>query len=268
MSATKSTPTTERATYQIRALDRGLDILEAFSLAEPELSVAQIAERTGLPKPTVIRLISVLADRGYVERVADAERYRLGVKTLEVSAVYLQSTSLEAEARPIMAELARTTGQTANLGILDRGQVVHIEVMAPDRPVRFWASIGKREDAYVSGLGKALLAALPPEELGAYLDQDFPAVTPFTITEADRLREDLNEVVRQGFAVDREESNVGVVCLAAPIRSAAGEIVAAISISGLKVEFEAGDTMTRYAKDVRAAADEISMRLGWSGRQG
>jgi DNA-binding IclR family transcriptional regulator len=268
MSATKSAPAAERATYQIRALERGLDILEAFSLAEPELSVGQIAERTDLPKPTVIRLISVLADRGYVERVADAERYRLGVKTLEVSSVYLQSTSLEAEARPIMAELARATGQTANLGILDRGQVVHIEVMAPDRPVRFWASIGKREDAYVSGLGKVLLAALPTGDREAYLAQDFPAVTPFTITDAERLRADLDEVGQNGFAVDREESNVGVVCLAAPIRSAGGQTMAAISISGLKVEFDAGDTMTRYAQQVMAAADEISVRLGWNGGHG
>jgi DNA-binding IclR family transcriptional regulator len=265
MSATNTPPAPERATYQIRALDRGLDIMEAFSLAEPELSLAQIAERTDLPKPTVIRLISVLADRGYVERVADAERYRLGVKTLEVSSVYLQSTSLEAEARPIMAELARTTGQTANLGILDRGQVVHIEVMAPDRPVRFWASIGKREDAYVSGLGKVLLAALPAEKLEIYLQQDFPAVTPFTITDAERLRADLAEVVRNGFAVDREESNVGVVCVAAPVRSGGGQIVAAISISGLRVEFDAGDTMGRYARQVIAAANDISARLGWNG---
>jgi len=78
MMTTNTSPAAERATCQIRALDRGLDILEAFSLAEPELSVAQIAERTDLPKPTIIRLISVRVDRGYVERVADAERYRLG----------------------------------------------------------------------------------------------------------------------------------------------------------------------------------------------
>lgn len=268
MSATKSPPAAERATYQIRALDRGLDILEAFSLAEPELSVAQIAERADLPKPTVIRLVSVLADRGYVERVADAERYRLGVKTLEVSSVYLQSTSLEAEARPIMAELARTTGQTANLGILDRGQVVHIEVMAPDRPVRFWASIGKREDAYVSGLGKVLVAALTPAELDAYLQQDFPAITPHTITDRVDLTRELAEIGQQGFAVDREESNLGVLCVAAPIRDSYGRVVAALSISGLKAEFEDGENLERYVRHVTRAADEISGRLGWTSTAG
>ncbi len=137
----------EPATYQIRSLERGLDLLEAFSLARPELSVAEIAAATGLPKPTVVRLLSVLLDRRYVQRGSDGERYRLGVKTLEVGGIYLQSTSLEAEAKRIMQRLAGAANQTANLGILDGFDVVHIQVVAPDRPVRFWAEIGKREDA-------------------------------------------------------------------------------------------------------------------------
>lgn len=264
MAKTNAAPVAERATYQIRALDRGLDILESFSLATPELTIGQIAERAGLPKPTVIRLLSVLAERGYVERVTGADRYRLGVKTLEVSSVYLQSTSLEAEAQPIMANLARETGQTANLGILHRGQVVHIEVVAPDRPVRFWASIGKREDAYVSGLGKVLLAALDPADLVAYLNQDFPPVTSHTITDRAELARDLAEVGPQGFAVDREESNLGVMCVAAPIHDAQGRVTAALSISGLKAEFEHGDNLERYIQQVTQAADEISGRLGWT----
>ena len=261
----KGAPVSERITYQIRALDRGLDILECFTFADPELSIGQIAERASLPKPTIIRLLSVLADRGYVERVADSERYRLGVKTLEVSSVYLQSTSLEAEARPIMEQLARETGQTANLGILNRGQVVHIEVIAPDRPVRFWASIGKREDAYVSGLGKVLLAALPAGELADYLDQSFAAVTPHTITDPSELAAELDEISAQGFAIDREESNLGVYCLAAPIRGAQGRVEAAISISGLKSEFEDSGNHERYVDLVTQAAADISGRLGWSG---
>lgn len=262
MAAAKPEPA-ERVTYQIRALDRGLDILEAFSLAEPELSISQLADLANLPKPTVIRLLSVLAERGYVERLPNVERYRLGVKTLEVSSVYLQSTTIEAEARPIMTRLANQTHQTTNLGILDRHQVVHIEVVAPDRPVRFWASIGKREDAYVSGLGKVLLATLDPAELDAYLAQERPAVTPFTITAGDQLRAEIEEAFQRGYAVDREESNVGVFCIAAPIRNATGRIVAAISISGLKVEFETGDQMTVFADLMIAAGAEISARLGW-----
>ncbi len=255
----------ERGTYQIRALDRGLDILEAFTLSVPELTIGEIGERAGLPKPTVVRLLSVLSERGYVERVPGAERYRLGVRTLEVGSVFLQSTTIEAEAHPIMRRLADGTGQTANLGILDKHQVVHIEVVAPDRPVRFWASIGKREDAYVSGLGKVLLSALPAQSREFYLRQVRVAITPNTITDADALRAELDRIVERGYAIDDEESNPGVVCIAAPIRDGGGRITAAVSISGPRAEFDADGNMDRLTGLVRLAASEISARLGWTG---
>ncbi|HYI25751.1 MAG TPA: IclR family transcriptional regulator [Thermomicrobiales bacterium] len=265
MATTDRASSGDRATYQIRALDRGLDILEAFTLADPELTIGQIGERTNLPKPTVVRLLSVLGERGYVERIAGAERYRLGVRTLEVGSVFLLSTSLEAEARPIMRKLADATGQTANLGILHDWQVVHIEVVAPDRPVRFWAMIGKREDAYVSGLGKVLLAALPESDRESYLSRPLPAVTPTTITDPDQLREELIVTAERGYAIDNEESNAGVICIAAPIRNGKGGIEAAVSISGPRAEFDADGQMARLTDLVRGAASDISARLGWSG---
>lgn len=249
-------------TYQIRALDRGLDILEAFSLARPELTIGQIQTRTDLPKPTIVRLLSVLSERGYVERVAESERYRLGVRTLEVGSVFLQSTSLEAEARPVMRRLADQTGQTANLGILDNFQVIHIEVVAPDRPVRFWASIGKREDAYFSGLGKMLVSALADEELAPWLQRPRIALTPNTLVGVDELREELNRIRTQRFAIDAEESNIGLMCIAAPIIDGSGQMVAAVSISGLRAEFDENGNMDRFTAHVQRAAEEISARLG------
>lgn len=265
MNENVTTDSGSRATYQIRALDRGLDILESFSLQNPELSIGQIGERTNLPKPTIVRLLSVLTERGFVERVPGAERYRLGVRTLEVGSVFLQSTSIETEANPIMRRLADETGQTANLGILDRYDVVHIEVVAPDRPVRFWASIGKREEAHISGLGKVLLAALPATEIDAYLPQPRTRITENTITEASALHVELQLVAQQGYAIDNEESNPGVVCIAAPIHDATGRIAAAVSISGLRAEFESENNMQRLIELVTTASSDISARLGWSG---
>jgi DNA-binding IclR family transcriptional regulator len=261
--AVNSDPPVERATYQIRALERGLDILEAFSVNTPELTIREIAERSDLPKPTVIRLLSVLADRGYVERLEGSEGFRLGVRTVEVSSVYLQATSVETKARPIMTRLAQATGQTANFGIMDNFQVVHVEVVAPDRPVRLWASIGKREDAHVSGLGKVLLAALAEEDLERYLKLPRAPYTQFTITDADALRQELLLTAERGWAIDRQESNLGVVCVAAPVRNVTGKVVAAISITGLLAELEADGRIENLATQVRAAATDISGRLGW-----
>lgn len=264
MAAIEKTGTAERATYQIRALERGLDILEAFTIGEPELTIGQIGDHTNLPKPTVVRLLSVLSERGYVERVSGAERYRLGVRTLEVGSVFLQSITLEAEARPIMKMLADQTGQTANLGILDKYQVVHIEVVAPDRPLRFWASVGKRENAYVSALGKVLLTGLPDQSREFYLQQPREAITPTTIVLPEDLRAELTRIEEVGFAVDNEESNAGVICIAAPILDGKGRLVAAVSISGAQAEFEADGSMEDFTTQVKRAAHEISERLGWT----
>lgn len=259
--ATKTT--TDRGTYQIRALERGLDLLEAFTPAHSECSVADLAAATGLPKPTIVRLLSVLAGRSFVEHVAASDRYRLGVKTLEIGSAYLQSTSLEAEAKPIMQRLADETNQTANLGILDRFEVVHIQVVAPDRPVRFWAEVGKREDAYLSGLGKALLSGLDEPVFARYLTQPRTAKTPNTLVDADGLRRAIAQTRAQEYALDDEESNPGVRCVAAPIRDRTGNIIAAVSISGARAEF-GPDQMDRYITDVTRAAADISARLGYT----
>lgn len=252
-------------TYQVRALDRGLDILESFTLASPELTVTQISERAGLPKPTVVRLLSVLTARGYIEQVDGGEKHRLGVRTLEVGSNFLLSTSLQAEARPIMRLLADRTRQTANLGILDGYQVVHTEVVAPDRPVRFWASIGKREDAHISGLGKVLLTSLLGDEIETFLCQPRSALTPNSITRAEDLRAELEAVAARGYAIDKEESNLGVMCIAAPIYGGTGRIEAAVSISGLRAEIEANGSLQHCIEHVCAAAEKISIRLGWAG---
>src|SRR5215217_2808620 len=230
--------TTANTNYQVRALERALDILDAFSLATPELPLTRLAGRVDLPKSTVVRLVSILVDRGYLERVPESENLRVGVRAFEVGCVYIQSTSIEAEARPIMARLAEATGQTANLGILDQGELVHLAVEPPNRPVRYWATPGKREDPRFTGLGKVLLAALPEDRLVAHLARrPLVAMTPCSITDPVALREELARVRATGYAVDDEESNPGVRCVAAPIVDESGATVAAVSISGSRAEF-------------------------------
>ena len=116
---------------------------------------------------------AVLEERGYLERSPDTEKYRIGVRAFELGSIYIQTTSIEAEAQPVMRQLARECQQTANLGILSGFEVVHIAVVPPDRPIRFYTTVGQRDSAHCTGLGKALLAHLRPEEL-AELAGDLP----------------------------------------------------------------------------------------------
>jgi len=248
--------------YQVRALERALDILGAFSVATPELSITRLAELAGLPKSTVIRLVSILVERRYLERVPETELLRIGVRLFEIGSIYIQTTSLETEARPIMARLATETGQTANLGILDQGDLVHIAIEAPDRPLRYWATIGKREDAHYTGLGKALLAAMTDDEFEHHLaSHELVRKTDKSITDPADLRAELARVRSRGYATDDEESSVGIRCIAAPVLDQAGKTVAAVSISGSKAEFT-NDVMPDYVAAVVRTGREISRRLG------
>jgi IclR family acetate operon transcriptional repressor len=248
--------------YQVRALERALDLLDAFSVTTPELSITRLTELTGLPKSTVIRLVSILVERRLLERVPDSEVLRIGVRAFEIGSIYIQTTSLETEARPLMARLAAETGQTANLGILEQGELVHIAIEPPDRPLRYWATIGKREDAHYTGLGKALLAAMTDDELARHLaEHSLIRQTDKTITDPDVLRTELDRVRAQGYALDDEESSVGIRCIAAPVLDQSGQTVAAVSISGSKAEFS-DDVMPAYVTAVVRTGREISRRLG------
>lgn len=252
----------QASNYQVRALERALDIFEAFSLETPELSLTRLAERVDLPKSTVVRLVSILTERGYLERIDGTDAYHIGVRAFEIGSIYIQMIQLETEARSIMARLAKETRQTANLGILDRGEVVHIAVVTPDRPVRYWATVGKRDDAHSTGLGKALLASRSDAALADYFaTSELAQHTPHTITEYAILRAELDRVRTTGYAMDDEESDIGVRCVAAPIVDRLGTTVAALSISGLKAEF-ADEVIPLYAKVVMQAAHDISQRLG------
>lgn len=252
-----------KGAYQVRALERALNILALFSVGTPELSLSDIAEQTGVAKSTTFRLISVLTDYGFLERIPDTERYRIGIRAFEIGSIYIQSTSIESEARPFLAKLAADCQQTANLGVLNDGQVVHIAVVPPDRAIRYYATVGDRVDSHCTGLGKALISEFTDAQL-ADLVERHPLVsqTRRTITSLEILRAHLNEVREQGYALDDEESIIGLRCVAAPVRNDKGEIVAAISVSGPSAEF-GESALAHHIDAVVLAARGISARLGY-----
>src|SRR5207302_20682 len=127
-----------------------------------------------------------------------------------------------------------------NLGVLDGGEVLHLVAVEPERPLRYHTRVGARELAHCTGLGKVLLADLPPPDLQRIMRVGLARRTPATLTDQDASLRELEQVRRQGYAEDHEEAEVGLRCLAAPVRDSSGQTVAAISISGPAVEF-AGD---------------------------
>lgn len=253
---------TTNSQYQVRALERALQILGSFSLEQPELSLSALAIASGLAPSTTLRLLSILAQYGYVDKSADTDRYRIGVAMFERGSIYIQTTSIEAEAQDALAALARACNQTASLAVLDRDDIVHIAVFPPDRAIRYYAPLGQREMAHCTGLGKVLLSGLSDEQLEALVDRrGLPGRTDRTVTTISALRTQLGEIRVQGFAVDNEESLIGLRCIAAPIFDERNRITAAISASGPSAEFT-DETIPEILQQIRKTAEAISERLG------
>ena len=225
------------ANYHANALARGLALLEQLAAGGHPSSLNDFADATAMPKSTLVRLLSVLAELEYVVRVDDRPSYRLGHKVQDLATAYVTSLDLSVVATPYLAPLARRTGQTVNLGALDGDQVLHICITEPDRPLRFTATPGTRDHAYCTGLGKVLLAHVNPSLVRLHTPPEpFPTFTDSTITSLDQLGRELRRTLKRGYALDDSERSPGLRCVAVPV-ILDGQCVAAVSVSGPAAEF-------------------------------
>lgn len=251
----------------VQSLDRALDVLEALAEADEGISLSQLTERLGLPLGTVHRLLASLAGRGYAAQDRDTRLYGPGPRLLEVAARAANNRrfSLARIARPCLHELTALTGETSNLLELQGGEGVYREQVASPRLVRMFTEVGQRVPLYCTGGGKAILSGFSPEQLDAYLaGTTLQAFTPKTFAEPQRLRAELAEAAARGFALDDEERELGVCCVAAPIFDRFGRCVAALSISGPTTRLSR-ERAIELGPRVRAAADACSAGLGQPG---
>jgi IclR family acetate operon transcriptional repressor len=215
----------------VQSVGRSLDLLEA--VAEEELGLVALAERAGLGASTAYRLLSTLVERGYVARSEETGRFRLGHKLVELASAARQGNErLRAAIRPHLRALRDATGETANLVVLDGLSIVYVDQVESSRAVRMFTTIGRRVPLHASGGGKAIAAFAPPELLAELIANGLEPLTPRTLASARALRADLAAVRERGYAIDNEEYEAGVICVAAPIFGPDGEAVAAASISG------------------------------------
>jgi DNA-binding IclR family transcriptional regulator len=246
----------------VGALMHGLAILDLYSVDERELGVGEIAKRLGVHKSSASRLAATLAAAGYLE-VADERpgRYRLGAKLLRLAAAAVDGDTVLRVAVPILDRLVERSGETGHVATLDGTEVVTIAVVDGWRSVRMHSAVGKRSPAHATAIGKALLAALPDAEVARrYARAGLQRRTPRTLRTIGGLVDHLAEVRARGFALDAEELEPGLRCLAAPVLDHTGTAAAAVGLSG------PADRMTEatddLARDVRATAREISGALG------
>ncbi|NEK59453.1 IclR family transcriptional regulator [Geodermatophilus sabuli] len=237
---------------------RLLAVLESFTPADPVLTLAEIAARTGLPKSTAHRLLGDLVEWGGIERRADA-RYQVGLRVWKLGLLAQSTKVLGDVAHPIMEDLHRASAENVQLAILDRGAALVVERIRGSDSVHTFTRVGARLPLHATAVGK-VLAAYSPEAERELVSRPLPAFTPNTITDPKRLRSALARTRAQGIAYVFEEMSAGAVSVACPIVDGTGEVRAAVSI----VFRSTVPNPYRFAAALRTAAFGIGRSLSAS----
>ena len=238
-------------------------LLKAFLSRDELLGPSELGRRLGLGKSTVHRLLVTLTAEGLLEQDPRTGGYRLGIVMFELGEAVRVHMDLHAAAAPVLAMLRGQTRETAQVGVLDRGEVVYVDRLESSYTLRLFTETGRRVPAHCSSSGKVLLAFLPAQARADLLDgRPLPALTPDTITDPALLYAELCRVRARGWAEAVNEREIGVASIAAPVRDHRGEVVAAISIGAPIVRLGAAQRR-RLARPVMEAGDAMSRRLGW-----
>jgi IclR family KDG regulon transcriptional repressor len=254
----------EKSEYIIQAVSHALDLLEQFHGEVDELGVTELSKRLKLHKNNVFRLLATLESRGYIEQNTATENYRLGLKALELGQTFIKQMGLLRQAKPILDNIVGKCNETSYVAIFKEGHVVYLDVVETDMTVRVVSRVGSRLPAYCTAAGKVHLAFMSEDEINELLpNHEFKTFTASTISNRDALKEELKKVLEQGYAVDDEELDLGVRCVAAPIRDYTRRIVGAISVSGPSMRISNDRIENELVPLVLGAAEELSTRLGF-----
>ena len=242
--------------YHTHALTRGLGILGLLGRSRGPLTLQELHRGSGLPKSTLVRLLSALSDEGYAVRVDERPAYRLGHKVLALARSYVSALDVTELARPYLREVAKATGHTSNLGVLDGHDVLHVALEHAERPLRFDSRVGERARTYCTGLGKMLLSGLADKDVPEHLPPKLERLTGATITTRAALLRELAVVRERGFSTDDSAHSPGLSCVAVPV-VVEGSQLAAMSVSGPSGEFD-DNARAAYVRVLRSAAESLA----------
>ncbi|MEX1377474.1 MAG: IclR family transcriptional regulator [Eubacteriales bacterium] len=245
----------------LQTVERALMVLEIIS-TQPR-SQKELEDITGFNRSNVRRLVFTLLKNGYIEKSASTNKYKLGLKLVELSSLRLNQVELKTEAVPMLRELSMQTNQVCHMGIYSHGEVVYIEKIQPINSISMFSSIGKRLPVYNSSMGKVLLSQFSDEEVISILKSiEIKKITKNTHTKIDDILKEVQQARKDGYAVDNEENEEHIFCVGAPIYDYRNKIVAAISTSSdSRGSIDKGSAIVSKVKNT---AYEISKCLGYN----
>jgi len=245
----------------VQGLERGLAVIRSFSPETPSLTIARVAERTGLTRAAARRYLKTLEALGYV--IQDDDRFSLTPRLLDLGFTYLSTLGVTSVVQPFMEQVTNALHESCSVSVLDNHDVVYIARRAANRIMSINLAVGSRLPAHATSMGKVLLAHLPTSELEHYLEAVVrEPLTENTIVDDQALRAVLEEVRENGWAVADEESELGVRSAAAPLMGRDGEVRAAINVSAHAARVSLDQLQRDYLPVLLEAAYGISKALG------
>lgn len=245
-----------------QAVEKAITVLNCFTAQGTNgLTVTEVSAKTGRTPSSVSRLLSALEAGGLLQRDATTGRYSLGLQLVALAGAALAGNALYTVGHPHLVRLAASTGETANLCVLDGWQVLTIDEVQSVQSIKLSGWVGVRHPLHATASGKVLLAALPPEHRDVIIAAGLPAVTSHTLTGQERLLRELERVQSDGYALTLEELADGVTGIAAPIRDYTGTVIAAITVGGPSFRIT-GRHLEDCVTLVKSEGDAVSRELG------
>lgn len=257
----------EAAPAAVQSVDRALTILELLA-ADGRLGVSEIAALLDVHKSTASRLLATLEAHGLAEQLPDRGRYQLGVGVLRLAGATRSRMDVVQESRAVTAELAARVGETVNVVILSGRETLYLDQVSGPSALQIHNWVGRRNPIHATANGRVLLAHVSAAERDSIIaaatgaDGDLSRLTEHTLVDPGALLGDLETVRQRGYAVARDELEVGLTAVAAPVRGATGEVIASLSVSG--PTFRIDDRLAAVAAEVVQAGLAVSRRMGWS----
>ncbi len=250
----------------IKSINKALDVLEILAQEKRSMGVTELSRILKVNKSTLHGTLCTLLNRGYLEQDPENGKYKLGIAILGIANAALQSMDLRNKAKPIIKRLSEEHNETVHMVVMRQGKVVYIEKQESAQSIRIHTEIGKSLPAHCTGVGKVLLAWMTPGERKEIIKKyGLPRFTLNTITDEETLERHLANIRKKGYAIDNEEIEEGLRCVAAPIRNYSGKVVAAISIAGPSIRMPL-NKLEEMAQSVMKAALEISRAIGYNNK--
>lgn len=245
---------------KVKSLYKAIQLLFYFSGEKKELGVTELAEKTGMLKSSVHNILATYEVCGIVERNPKTNKYRLGIRVLELSNQFYHNNDVRHVVRPIMDQVAEILGESVYLAVFHEKEIIYVDGAFPSIAVGRRNMTGIKAPAYCTGIGKALLAYQPEPVIEEIIEDGLKGFTKNTITDGRMLKRELAIIRRQGYAVDNMEHEYGIQCVAVPIFNREGKIVAAYSVSGPSPRFSE-ERIGQISELLKESAETVKWQL-------